>query len=337
MREPETPTDRLIDLHLGQLDPCDASELREAIAASEALRAKSDRCERILGALDAYAVAGAPGDLADRVLSRIAESEALIPFPSVDTPAALSDAREPAAAGPPTVALHELLAIAACIVLFFGIFIPGYYRAQRISERNLCRQNMHQVFAGLYTYEQANAEYLPYAGFIPNGSWLRPAKPGVVRASNTRHPYLLLKEGHVTNPRVFVCPADPRGLPMLMDNYRQARDFAEPGNCSYSVQNCNVERPLPMTQMSNRMAYLADKNPLFRSGVVHTVEAPMALNSMAHGSDGGQNVLFVDGHVRWEQKPTVGVAGDHIYLAGNRTEYAGTEPPTCATDTFLIP
>ena len=44
-------------------------------------------------------------------------------------------------------------------------------------------------------------------------------------------------------------------------------------------------------------------------------------NSINHG--GGQNVLFVGGHVRWCTQPTVGVENDHIYLNQRRVIQAG--------------
>jgi hypothetical protein len=45
--------------------------------------------------------------------------------------------------------------------------------------------------------------------------------------------------------------------------------------------------------------------------------------SANHGTSGGQNVLFVSGHVRWCTQPTVGVGNDHIYFNQHNRVSAG--------------
>jgi hypothetical protein len=348
MTEPADRSDRsdgsdrfgsLIDLHLGRLPAEEADSLRAAMNASPELHAQSEGCRRLLSALDAYEAPTTPSRLVDAILNRIAESEALIPFPSVDSAEeALPNGVERTLAGSAVLSLRELITIAACIVLFVGIFVPGYYKAQAISKRNLCAENMSQIYAGLGAYAQANSGYLPNAGAIPGGSWLPVRIPGVLRASNTRHIYLLLKDGYVNNARIFLCPGRGDGVPMLMDNYRKATDFAEPAsNCNYSIQNGNVEDPTPLEQLQSHMAYVADANPNFSGQVTRNLNPFGPDNSNAHDINGGQNVLYVNGRVAWVTKPTVGVNGDHIYRAGTLTHYIGTELPRSKTDSFLVP
>jgi hypothetical protein len=328
----------LIDLHLDKLSAEEAAVQRAAIAASPELQAQSEGCRRLLSALEAYPAPVAPGDLVERVLNRIAESEALIPFPVADAGTeSLPNGTERALTGSPILSLRELITIAACIVLFVGIFVPGYYKAQSISKRNHCAANMQQIYAGLGAYAQANSGYLPSAGAIPGGSWLPVRIPGVPRASNTRHIYLLLKDGYVQNPRIFLCPGRGNGVPMIMDNYRRATDFAEPANCNYSIQNGNVEDPSPVEELNPRMAYVADANPYFSGYVTRNLSPFEPDNSNAHDVNGGQNVLHVNGRVGWVTQPTVGVDGDHIYRAGTLTRYVGTELPKSKTDSFLVP
>lgn len=326
----------LIDLHMGQLGPEEAARLRSQIDASPPLRRQSEQCGRLIGELDAFQTPPHSADLTDRILKRIADSEAMIPFPpSPETPVLSGD--DGMYARSPIFSLRELVVIAACIAMFVGIFVPGYYKAQAISKRNLCRQNLAQVYGGLYEYQQANAGYLPHAGVVPGGSWLRVRTPGVRRASNSQHLYLTVKEGFITNPRVFVCPGQENGVPMVMENYRKVDDFAEPSNIGYSTQNVNVARPLPFAKLSNRMVYIGDANPLFSGRVAHVLDPLGVENSFSHEANAGQNVLSLDGHVGWVTRPTVGVGGDHIYQAGTLKRYVGTELPQGATDTFLVP
>jgi hypothetical protein len=87
------------------------------------------------------------------------------------------------------------------------------------------------------------------------------------------------------------------------------------------------------------MAVLSDANPLFDHSAVRTLfrENLNELNSHAHGRGAGQNVLYVSGRVMFAKAPTVGVAGDNIWQAGDLTDYTGAEVPQYLTDSFLVP
>ncbi|MBN1489009.1 MAG: hypothetical protein JXA69_03755 [Phycisphaerae bacterium] len=331
---------QLTDLHLGMLDAAEAELLEARIASSPQLSAASERCRRLLDQLDAYPAPAVPDALADRILARVAETEAVIPFSAAAASGAASvlpsgTGRE--LSGSPVLSLRELITIAACITLFVGIFVPGYYRARAIARRNMCRQNMQQIYAGLASYQQANAGFLPQAPAVTGGTWLRARTPGVLRASNTRHPYLLLKEGYVNNPRVFLCPGRDDGIPMMMDNYRRADDFAEAANFNYSIQNNNDRRGLLVDKLPSRMVVLGDANPYFSGRAAHRLDPYGPENSNAHDANAGQNVLYITGEIGWVTRPTVGVDGDHIYRAGTLRHYSGTELPQYETDTFLVP
>ena len=73
-------------------------------------------------------------------------------------------------------------------------------------------------------------------------------------------------------------------------------------------------------------------------------QAAKAANSMSHENE-GQNVLFLDGHVDFEEDPFCGVDNDNIYTQwdvatpgdpANRTERANGIPPgpTAGTDRY---
>lgn len=332
---PDNPQ-RLLDLHLGRLEPDEVEAVEAALASSPGLAACNQRLEQLLGELDAYVPPAAPIDLADRVMVRIASSQTLIPFPT-EAASALPSGATRDLSGSPVLSLRELITIAACITVFVGIFVPGYYKAQAVSQRTHCRANQGQVYAGLSSYMQAYDGVLPYAGAIPDGSWLRVRTPGVVRASNTRHIYVAVRENYLTDPRVFLCPARPEGVAMRMDDYRMTRDFAEPANFTFSYQNSNGPKPISVQRLSNRMPILADMNPLFSRAPTHNLDPFGMENSHTHGVNAGQNVLYTDGHVGWVTRPTVGINDDNIYLAGTLQHYTGTELPQSETDSFLAP
>ena len=328
----------LIDCCLGWLDPKSAETARATVGGSPELRRQGANLEHLLAELAAYEAPAPPANLAERVLARIEESEALIPFPVSGPSPAVPSGGEREFSGSPMLSLRELITIAACITLFVGIFVPGYYKARAISKRTVCRDNQRQIYAGFRQYAEATANggFLPYAGEIPGGTWLRVPYPGVLRASNTRHAYLAVKEGYVP-ARVFVCPGVDRGIPMIMENPRKANDFAEPANCTYSFQNQNVPRPRPLSQLSPGMSIGADPNPHFSGDAVHNLDPAEPSNSYSHDPNAGQNVMYVDGHSNWVTRPTVGVNADNIYLAGPLRHYTGTEVPLYPTDSFLVP
>jgi hypothetical protein len=332
----------LLDLHLRRLNADGARTVEDAIAHSPELAFQSQALRDVLGLLDRYDVPEPPEDLSDKVLSRLAERTGVIPFPQpATTTVHASDHRD--LTGTPVLSLRELIAIAACITLFIGVFVPGYYKASNMVSRNNCLQNLRQISAATLSYADANGGSLPSAGFVPDGYWQPVRMPNVRRASNTRHFFLLLATGHIKEPRTFLCPADTDARPMLVDNadYAQFGDFAEKANNSYSFMIMNVEEAPKLEhfqkQGAARMALVADRNPLFDSRSVPRINPydEGTFNSPVHENGSGQNVLYTDGHATWTTTPLVGVDRDNIYRCGQLASYQGNERPTCQTDSFL--
>jgi lipoprotein-anchoring transpeptidase ErfK/SrfK len=78
---------------------------------------------------------------------------------------------------------------------------------------------------------------------------------------------------------------------------------------------------------------------LYRNGGFDAQDAQQAgtASSENHGRT-GQNVLYLDMHVRWVKVPSAGVKGNNIYIAeGIYNRYRGDETPISPTDTFLMP
>ena len=335
---------RLLDLHFRQLDPDEGAEVEAAIADSPELAAKSRAIRDLCTLLDTVSVPEPPADLAQSVMTAVEEQAAPLPF------------REPASAVPagtthdlsaiPVLSLRELVAIAACITLFVGIFVPGYFKARNFAQRNYCLEHLRKMGTGMATYAEDHNGYLAQAGFVPGGSWLRTTTPGVPRVSNTRPLYLLRRYNYVTEARVFICPATARKRkgnvrPMIVDDYTKFNDFVEPANVTYSPIFMNLPKGRQLEKMPLRMVLVADRNPLFDEQAPHVMSPydESFANSRAHDDDNGagQCVLFADGKTLWATKPTVGVAGDNIYLAGERWLYEGIERPLFETDTFCVP
>jgi hypothetical protein len=326
---PERVEFLLLDLHLQQLDAEQAARVEEAVAAFPDLAAKNERLTEVLSLLDRCPAPPARPGLAEAVLAKVEAQTALYPFEKPASAVPAGSAHDLSAS--PVLSLRELIAIAACVTLFVGIFVPGYYKAQNIAIRNRCLDNMRQVWAGAAEYAGANDGHLAYAGYVPGASWLPTRAPNVKRVSNTAYMYKLVSDGYVRDARVFICPAAPNGRPMLADDYREFQDFAEPANKPRRLADMQ-------TESQGAMVLVGDRNPLTDSQYASKLNPydENSCNSPTHGG-AGQNVVYVTGQARWFTSPTVGVDRDNIYRAGKLVRYQGTETPICATDTLLVP
>lgn len=337
---PQRIEDLLLDLHLDRLDPARADELNAALSEDADLASRSHVLGEVLGRLDACEVSDPSYDLSAMVMARIDEQAAILPFRQAASAVPPGSAQDLSAS--PVLSLRELIAIAACITLFVGIFVPGYFKAQSIAMRNRCLDNVRQIWAGTSQFAEANAGFLPHTGYVEGGSWLPTRVPNVRRFSNTAYVYRLVKDGYVRDTRIFVCPASPHGRPMLADNYREFNDFAEPVNTTYSYLFMNVPKPLRVSDLKTgrgQLVLVADSNPLFdgRSAAQVNPYDETGDNSVAHEGASGQNAAYITGQADWFSQPTIGVDGDNIYRAGKLVRYQGTERPVCPTDTLLVP
>ncbi|GMU22296.1 MAG: hypothetical protein AMXMBFR13_23820 [Phycisphaerae bacterium] len=338
----DPPESLLLDLHLRRLDPEQVQALEDTLASSPELAAQSRALRDVLRLLDRYETPEPPEDLADTVLARIQERAGVIPFPH-PVPQPVSPSHDLAVT--PVMSLREIIAIAACITLFIGVFVPGYYKARNIAQRNLCRDNQRQIWMGTATYAADHGGFLPWAGYVERGSWLPTRAVNVPRASNTRHFFTLLREGYIqdNNARVFLCPSAPDARPMLADNYADFRDFAEQINNTYSFIFMNRPRPPKLENLqkdeNNRMPLAGDRNPFFDLSWAHRLNPydDRSANSPTHEDGAGQNVIYATGSGGWYTNPLIGVSGDNIYRSGQISRYLGTERPTSATDSFIVP
>lgn len=188
----------------------------------------------------------------------------------------------------------------------------------------------------------------------------------------------------------FVCPSsgdtvdnlsgdDPYG-PEFSTPERNRYDFHGYDNLSYAYQLPYSRRGKPRETLDVRMPIAADKGPYYQgdqndpgalSATVHdersSVDPPYEwydfslyeildltdewrrYNSRNHGGV-GQNVLYVDAHVEFADRPNVGVNMDNIYtvfdsyldlrgiIIGAIGDYPDeTYGPAAQTDSFLVP
>jgi len=163
--------------------------------------------------------------------------------------------------------------------------------------------------------------------------------------------YLLIKYADVT-PKQFLCKGDDgveefklskagRTRPTIT-NIRQLWDFTNgraefwPGEfCSYSYHMpFQVENPRSgtpgepetinygITSMSDPSSPVcADRNPHLDKNILYQ-QPGVGDNSAAHQGK-GQNVLYKDGHAKFEKNVTCGINGDNIYTYGGDPDFGG--------------
>lgn len=361
---PENASDRhsaarwrelLVDLHLERISAHDRSALHAELRSNPELREASVRLGRILQPLDHWRVPRPPADLADHVLSHVAdrtgaafkkrEESASFETPppdAEDAPQLLlvgndgeGKSRE-RGAGPISFlfGMREVLAVAACLLIVFTLMVPSLRQNAREAT---CRANLQEISKGVAQYQQVSQASLPFGGILSSAPWLPTAAashpdPRQPRQSNSRHAFLLLRL-KINDSDDFVCPSS-QGKPMRVANLDQYHDFASALNNSYD--SLNMAGDDPPVRPDGAIPYMADRSPLFANGAFDPNIDPETTNSPTHNG-AGQNVLRLDGSVEWTTSPLVGLRKDNVWLSGNRRRYVGTETVTGPDDSMVIP
>ena len=168
------------------------------------------------------------------------------------------------------------------------------------------------------------------------------------QASISSSLYLLVKYMEVP-PKSFVCPGEkkakefrpekylPRASkPALADLWDFGPDPSE--HCSYAYQMLYGGPTLTVSSEPG-FAIAADRNPWMDEKRVkdfsrfnptgprdHTIEQAHAGNTIAHKGD-GQNVMFLDTHVSFEQWSYCGLDDDNIYTSWDGADKVRGKPP----------
>jgi len=325
---------QLLDWHLGQLDADEEVQLRSRLTVEPQLANQHARLAAVFAALRTQHAVTAPADLVDRTLRRVAACGLPLRTRPADVLTRLVEQQST-----PVLrqgSLREILAAAAMIVLMVSVAVPSLLHLRERGQRMGCSANLAALGVGLQQYAQTFNASLPFVGWSPRASWAPSNDPGVEVVPNRRHVYPLLRAAFVTAPRLFICPGRG-GVPMPADQVSQRADFIDSSNVSYGYYNMAGVRP--SLADSPELPILGDENPLFEDGFPLFDRLGLTrrerLNSRAHAG-AGQNILTLDGHVKWTTTPSAGIDGDNIWTLQHVDEYRGTEGPTRSSDSHLI-
>ena len=237
--------------------------------------------------------------------------------------------------------LVELLVVIAIIALLMGILMPALARVRQIAFRMVCGTNLSGIGKAMLIYANDYDDELPVAGNNDttwgNESCVLYTEPTAALAFGSNNKatitscfYLLVKYAEVT-PASFVCKGDTTVSEFETADWDLIAlwDFgATPKeHCSYSyhqpfdVGNSNNAYKLT-TSSEPGLAVAADPNPWTTEAsnkewelfdpIAGGREGIKQGNSHTH-QDEGQNVLFLDSHVNFENTPGCAINEDNIY------------------------
>jgi len=301
----------LVGYQLGLCDEQGRWEIESTLGTSRDARQRAESLQRVLRPLSAYHVSP-PSALVPGILDRIRESNSIFklnPRKSATVePTAQGDGRS-------LLSLRELLSLAAAIILFVGVFVPGYQAARNNAARGLCMEQMRMLGTAMGSYVEANSGMLPYNSANAVTGWLADRAALLPKASNHLQP---LKQGqYLPGPRILSCP----GVSTAGEN------------SNYNVQLFLI--PPSIQQLPQKSPIISDPNPMVVNGRYLPVDA--LRNSDAHGPNAGQTILRLDGSAGWHDKPTVGVDGDDIFRVNDPSAYSREPARAIRDDPFLIP
>jgi prepilin-type processing-associated H-X9-DG protein len=216
----------------------------------------------------------------------------------------------------------ELLVLLAIIALVMTILMPSLSQTHERAKRTACAANLHGIVQALYLYAQ-NPPYLFPAVFksytASNNLHLfypmdRTSSPSTTAVPSPTVDLWTLARRGLTVPKQFVCPST-RDVPDPMADPTAYYDFAVISNLSYGYQyQHDPNREALGTSTEPTFPLMADGNPYIKGGLPPSSFASDRIgrgrgNSLNHTNREGQNVLFVDGHVSFEEGPDVGLSG----------------------------
>jgi len=200
--------------------------------------------------------------------------------------------------------LIEILTVIAIISILAAMLLPSMSRAREMARRTSCASNMKQLGLAFIQYTQDYDEHYPKAGnwqvWDVGGHWVAgvkatdPALGTPSALADFTAPYkarlgarALVEKGalytYVKNPQIYVCPS--------------SRDGQTTG-LSYSM-NCTLAGAANFSVTSDTEVALLVDEAYPSDGYFWASKDPHASDQLTQVHNGGGNILFCDGHVKF--------------------------------------
>ncbi|MEN6423810.1 MAG: hypothetical protein ABFE13_00495 [Phycisphaerales bacterium] len=277
----------------------------------------------------------------------------------------------------------DVVVIVLVAALLAAIVPAASQYARSDAVRETCRANLAEIGKAMFVYANDYDGELPRAGGRNSTwgnvvRWNAPSRQGAFglavdssggKASISSCFYLLVKYAQL-QPKVFVCPGDTGTAEFTLSNVRDlpsgfelidAWDFGpeSSSHCSYAYHLPYESSMTISTRSAPQMAVAADRNPWFRTPAAEpgdfatfkpdlpefggSRERARRGNSRSHERD-GQNVLFIDGRVSFEERSYCGLDRDNIYTSSGDIQGGAPrgQPPTYSSvpsspkDSYLV-
>jgi hypothetical protein len=256
-------------------------------------------------------------------------------------------------------------AILIPIFTFVFLFSPfSLLRVRSVAFRMVCGTNLNGIAKAMLTYANDYDDELPRAGGLgstwgasviwnastPNAAYSIKQNGTGGAATISASLYLLVKYADVT-PKSFICKKADSGGDKGVSEYRPPKntdlitlfDFgSEPWkHCSYAYHMPYGSYQLKTTSVPG-MAVAADRNPWIPSVgwkpkkfLEFNPDGGKSItkngNTPCH-QDEGQNVLYLDTHVNFEDKSFCGVNEDNIYTSWDGTDIRKGKQPVFGSE-----
>jgi len=242
----------------------------------------------------------------------------------------------------------EMAAIAAVVLVIAGVSFPALRSMRQLAWQDKCQAQLLNISRGISDYSADHSGTLPAVAVNQGSPWWKVGDQGADNQSNTRHLWILVKDGYVQGAD-FVCPArtEGRALQLQKSHISSLMDFPNRKYVTYSFKLINSDQPNINVNHSSNRILMADMNPVFermydslgrcnQAEAIELCEKLRQQNSSNHAGK-GQNVLFSDGSINFVKTRTIGFQQDDIYTIEGHDTYLGCETPKDSFDTFLVP
>jgi prepilin-type processing-associated H-X9-DG protein len=249
------------------------------------------------------------------------------------------------------------LVVIAIIAILAGMLLPALARAREEGRRSTCRSNVKQIGVSVYNYTQNNGEYEPFSWGPCNGRYPWPWTGDPLKTSywvsaatsrglwtgeipaDAMTSIAALYPEYLESASLFKCPTVDIVPLFALNAPSQAYDYNTDGQIDQNDAQMGVpgflyvwaNRNYTITSIRGPGCYGYD--PRVRPSMVssHAIMADMDGSGQLDRTSpyqnhvGGQNVLYVDGHVAWTSINTCSNdPNDNIFNEGNYTPSGGS-------------